>query len=139
MDPYQVGDPDLLATNFGSPSSGSAPSDVSFGVSYGSYGSAGVLATIAPQANGQATATGGDQSADFERYLSYAQRVVGLINPFTSQYQNEQGIRLTQEQVALQNARNAGQNVQPAQDMTVMYVIGGVAAIGLLLVVLKKD
>jgi hypothetical protein len=135
VDPYQVGDPDLLNTDFGSGSwSGATPGGYGYGVDYGGNT---FLATVAPQAQGQAAATGGDQSADFDRYLSYGERIVGLINPFTAQYQNEQGIRLTQEQVALQNARNAGQYVPPKQDMTIVYVIAGVAAIGLLVFVFK--
>jgi hypothetical protein len=139
---WQVGDPTLLAS-LGAGESLSAPSSGGYGygvnLSYGANYGGATLETIAPQSNGQLSGTGGEQNADFNLYLKYAERVIGLINPFTAQYASEQSIRLTQEQTALQNAKNAGQYVPPKQqDMTLVYVLGGVVVIGALVFAFEK-
>jgi hypothetical protein len=133
---WQVGDPTLLS---GSPSWGSAPSDSSNPYGYGSGVALGVSVTtetVIPGVNANPGA-GADQTADFNRYLGMVGQALSLINPFTAQYQNEQNIRLTEQQTALQNAKNAGQYVPPKQDNTVLIVVGGVAALGLLVFVFK--
>jgi hypothetical protein len=136
----QVGDSDLLNADFGSPSSGGASSSNPYG--YGSGTALGLSVTtetVIPGINAGPNA-GADQTADFQRYLGMAGQVINLINPFTSQYQNEQGIRLTQAQADLERARAQGAQagVQPAsKDNTLLFVVGGVAALGLLVFVSK--